>query len=199
MVGVCLLAVAARYGGDLPRKTVLIESETTSGDSFPRTITDDHGYVLTLPEQPQRIVSQTLVTDHFLMAVVPHERIVGVSQFGGEDKYSHKAVEIRQLNAIVATDPERVLKVRPDLTLTSNISRADFVELLRESGVPTFRMHTTVASFREVADGIRTIGRLTGEEEAAEDKVDRLNLHFGDYVTLEKGCEIIQKIVSMRW
>ena len=175
VVGAGLFVVAARYAGELPRQAAPVEVSSDPDEPFPRTVVDDQGFILTLPEPPKRIVSQTLVTDHYLVAIVPHERIVGVSAYGGDAQYSHVADEIVSLDATVANDPERILRMKPDLVLTSNISRADFVELLRAGGVPTFRLHTTVDEFADIADGMRTIGRLTGEDAAAAREIELMN------------------------
>ncbi len=174
VVGAGLFALASRYAGELPRQAAPVAVSADPDEPFPRTVVDDQGFILTLPEPPTRIVSNTLVTDHYLAGVVPHERIVGVSAFGGDPQYSHVAAEIQRLDAIVASDVERVLRQKPDLVLTSNISRSDFVDLLRAAGVPTFRLHTTVDEFSEIAEGIRTIGYLTGEDAAAAAEIDRM-------------------------
>jgi len=174
IVGVGLIALAVRYAGELPRQAAPAALSVNPDEPFPRTVVDDQGFILTLPEPPMRIVSQTLVTDHYLIGIVPHERIVGVSPFGADAQYSHVADEVRRLGALVASDPERILDMKPDLVLTSNISRSDFVDLLRAAGIPTFRLHTTVDEFSAIANGIRTIGHLTGEDEAAAAEIGRM-------------------------
>ena len=112
--------VIGDYGGKLrlsPASQTVRREQATGRREFPRTATDAGGAELILPAPPQRIASQALATDHFLFSLVPHERIVAVSQFATDSSYSNIAGIVRQLSVKVASDTESVLRVSPDLFL----------------------------------------------------------------------------------
>ncbi len=144
------------YGGSSP-----------PGAAFPRTFTDFHGVEVTLAQAPARIASQSLPTDHLLFAVVPAERIAAVSAYAGLQQYSNVVDLVRRRGIPALRGAEQAVRLQPDLLLVSNISRADFTDLVRNAGIPTYAMRTVFRSLEEIADGLRRIGDLTGEPEAA--------------------------------
>ncbi|MDE2928117.1 MAG: ABC transporter substrate-binding protein [Acidobacteriota bacterium] len=171
-----LFVAAWRFGGDLAplsgtRKTW---EGASASDPFPRTARDIHGFELTLAGPPESLASQALVTDHFLFAVVPHERIVGVSAAAHDPRYSFVADIVSRMDVVVTSDPEAVLRRKPELMLVAESARADYVEMTRASGVPVFRMRTVAENFGQIAKGLETTGYLTGEDAAADREIGRL-------------------------
>lgn len=139
-----------------------------SAQEFPRTFTDFHGFEVTLPAPPQRIASQALPTDQFLFALLPPQRIVAVSDFAASPQYSNIVDLVRRHKIPPIRDAEYAIRLDPDLLLVSSISRADFTDLVRQGGVPTFTLETVFNSLDEIKAGIAHVGELTGEREAAE-------------------------------
>ncbi|MYA79742.1 MAG: ABC transporter substrate-binding protein [Acidobacteriia bacterium] len=171
-----LFVAAWRFGGDLaPLAGTQPTSEGASAsEPFPRTARDIHGVELTLDGAPQSLASQALVTDYFLFAVVPHERIVAVSTVAHDPRHSYVADIVSRMDVVVTSDPEAVLRRKPELMLVAESARADYVEMTRASGVPVFRMRTVSETFDQIAEGLKTTGYLTGEDAAADREIDRL-------------------------
>ena len=166
--------VIGDYGGKLrlaPVPQTVRREQATGRREFPRTATDAGGAELILPAPPQRIASQALATDHLLFALVPHERIVAVSQFAADSSYSNIAGIVRQLPVEVASNTESVLRLSPDLFFTSHRARADHVELLRAAVTPVFRVRTVYENLEQIKQALRLVGYLTGEDEAAAVRV----------------------------
>lgn len=153
----------ARAGGSFDARPA-----EASAAGFPRTLRDHGGDAVRLPRPPARIASQALVADHFLFAVAPPSRIAAVSAVARDRRYSFVADAVADLDVAAAGEPEALLRSRPDLLLASNTARADYVALARAAGIPTFRLLTVFENFSQIADGLKTVGRLTGEEAAAE-------------------------------
>lgn len=167
---VALFVFAFRYQGDLPQpvRASRPAAEIGAGDPYPRTVTDYLGDQMTFERPPQRIASQALTIDHFLLATTPVERIVALSSYARDERYSF-AVEIAEsANAVVATDVEAVVMRNPDLLLTAHSARADQVDLARSAGIPTFRLQTVFETYDGMAEGLTTIGRITGEDAKAQ-------------------------------
>ena len=172
---ILLFAAALRFGGGFPAA----RSREASGaisvrNAFPRIARDIHGDEMRLTEAPKAIASQALVTDHFLLALVPPERVVAVSPVARDPRYSHVADMLRAIDIAVATDPEMVLRQNPDLVLVSQDARAEYVDIVRALGTPVFRMRTIFENFDQIASGLETTGYLLGEDAAAEREVRSL-------------------------
>ena len=169
-VAACLVLLVAAWraaAGTQAGRSLADQSAAPAPAGFPRTVRDYLGDALRLAGPPSRIASQALVTDHFLFAVVPPSRIAAVSAVAHDPRYSFVADTLAGLDVGVVDDGEALLRRRPDLLLVSHTARADLVALARAAGIPTFRLQTVFEDFDQIADGLATVGRLTGEEVAA--------------------------------
>ena len=171
-----LLAGALRFSTSIPSSSQSDGSNRagTESKAFPRVARDIHGDELRLVGPPKAIASQSLVTDHFLLALVPPERVVAVSPVAHDHRYSHVAEMVRDMDVAVATDPEAVLRQRPDLILVSQDARAEYVDVARMLGTPVFRMQTIFENFDQIASALETTGFLLGEDGAADREIQRL-------------------------
>ncbi len=168
-VVVALFIFAFRFDGDLqqPTRGRAADAAVKEGDPFPRTVADYFGDPLTLERAPQRIASQALTIDHFLLATVPPDRIVALSNYARDERYSFAVEEAEQTDAVVATDVEAVVLRAPDVMLAAHSARADQVDLARSAGIPVFRLLTIFDNFDQIAKQLETVGRVTGEDERA--------------------------------
>ena len=168
-VALCLLLLAAVWRAtdgvqaDWPRAA----DSGAAPAGFPRTVRDYAGDAVALARPPSRIASQALVTDHFLFALVPPSRIAAVSAIAHDPRYSYVADVVAGMDVGVVQDSEALLRRRPDLLLASHTARADMIAVARAAGIPAFRLRTEFDDFEQIAAGLETVGRLTGEERAA--------------------------------
>ena len=175
-VAACVLLVAAAWRGAAGTQAGWSFAERPAASAaagFPRTVRDYRGDAVRLARPPSRIASQALVTDHFLFAVVPPARMAAVSSVAHDSRYSFVADALAGMDVGVVDDGEALLRRRPDLLLVSHTARADLVALARAAGIPTFRLLTVFEDFDQIAGALATVGRLTGEERAAEREIAR--------------------------
>ncbi len=174
-VALCLALLVAAWrsadGTRADRPFAVHTDESPAG--FPRTVLDYGEDAIRLAQQPTRIASQALVTDHFLFAVVPPARITAVSPIAHDPRYSYVAGQVGGMDVAVVNDGEALLRRRPDLLLVSHTARADLVALAHAAGIPTFRLLTIFEDFNQITDSLETVGRVTGEERAAERVIAR--------------------------
>lgn len=175
-VVVALFVFAFRFDGDLqqPTRTRVADAAVAEGDPFPRTVVDYFGDALTLEQAPQRIASQALTIDHFLLAIVPPERIAALSNYARDERYSFAVEEAQRTDAVIATDVEAVVLRDPEVMLTAHSARADQVDLARSAGIPVYRLNTIFDNFDEIAEQLTTVGRITGEDEKARTVVEEM-------------------------
>lgn len=140
----------------------------TEQSAYPRSATGADDVRVTISAPPRRIVSQSWATDDFLYAVVPPERVVGVSEAAYLERISNLTELVQRHKPVVSTDVERVLRADPDLVLTPADARADMPGLLRQAGVPVYRSFTMFETLDSIEAHIRLVGYLTGEDVRAE-------------------------------
>lgn len=140
---------------------------TTGSRAYPREAIDSDGIRVRIPRPAHRIVSQYWSIDEFLYSIVRADDVVAVSTSAYLPTVSNVLPFVRKYKPVIASDPERVLKMDPDLILVSSEGRADYTSLVRSAGVPVFRMQVTFATLREVEATIRLTGYVTGRDDEA--------------------------------
>jgi iron complex transport system substrate-binding protein len=136
--------------------------------TYPREAIDADGFHVRIAKPPRRIASQYWSIDEYLYAIVPPERIVAVSESAYLKGISNVLEPVLRSSPVIALDPERVLRVNPDLIIVSSSSRSDFTDLVRSSGIPVYRMFIDFTTLGQIEEYIRLIGYLTGEDDRAE-------------------------------
>jgi iron complex transport system substrate-binding protein len=145
------------------------DSRVRMGDTkYPRRAIDSDDFTVQVSRPTQRIVSQYWAIDEYLYSVVPPQDVVAVSASAYLKSISNVYDQVEKFRPVVASDPERVLALDPDLMMVSSSSRADYTSMARSSGVPVYRMQTTFETLDQVEQSIRLTGYLTGSDEAAE-------------------------------
>ncbi len=150
---------------------------------YPRKATDSDEITVQIPHPTHRIVSQYWAIDEYVYSVVSPEDVVAVSQSAYVKSISNVYEKVERFHPVIATDPERVLALRPDLMLVSSSGRADYTSLARSSGVPVYRMETSFQTLAQIEESIRLTGYLTGNDQSAEQQA----LRFHDAIEQAKA------------
>ena len=128
----------------------------------PITVVDDVGNTVTLNTEPQRIISLAPANTEILYALGLGDRVVGVTEYCN---YPPEAAEKPKVGGFSDVDLEQVVGLEPDLVLATSLHTSEVVPALQERGVPVFVADPqTVLG---VLETIRTIGHITGEDQAA--------------------------------
>jgi iron complex transport system substrate-binding protein len=164
LVGAGLLA--SRVRGALVGARGFADSRV-EGAAFPRRLVDPAGVVHALPRPPARVVSTYLACEENLAALVPVDRVVGVSVYADDrsvsnclDVYPPRVVRLR-------SDPEQVLAVEPDLVCISGYNDLESVRLLAAAGVPLLRQ-SRIETFGDMTARIRLLGAALGADARAD-------------------------------
>jgi iron complex transport system substrate-binding protein len=145
----------------------------TGAKDYPREAIDSDDFTIRVAKPTHRIVSQYWSIDEYVYSVVPPQDVVAVSESAYLKSVSNVLDQVSKFKPVVASDPERVLALDPDLMMVSSSSRADYTSLARSSGVPVYRMQTLFDTLDQVEQSIRVTGYLTGNDEAAEKEAVR--------------------------
>ena len=136
-----------------------------SNRGWPREVDSGEGRVR-LEAPPQRILALSLGHDEMLLALVGRERLAGVGPFAADTTYSNVAGLVDGLDTLPSKDPEGILALRPDLIVVSRYTKADLVELIKETGVPVLRTALENSAAGNIPN-ILLLGYLLGAEERA--------------------------------
>jgi iron complex transport system substrate-binding protein len=158
----------------------------TSG--FPVTVTDDDGAEVTIEAPPQRIITFAPSNTEIVFALGLGDRLVGVS--GDFDNYPAEATEIEQVGGAgeFGADPnvEKVVSLQPDLFLAI-AGGTQWKEQLRDLDIPVFTVNAT--EFDDLLEDIRTIGRLTGATDEADELTGQMEDRAAEVTRASAGGE----------
>jgi iron complex transport system substrate-binding protein len=115
---------------------------------------------------PARIVSLNLCTDGLLLALVPAERIAALSRQSANPLMSPIVEAAGSLPRVNRT-AEQVLAYAPDLVVAHRYSAGLTKAMLRRVGVPVHEVGVA-NSFEALYEELRSLGRVLGDEAAAE-------------------------------
>ena len=142
------------------------------GLEYPRHATDAEGHLVTITKPARKISSHYWSIDDFVYAVVPPENVISVSESAYDRSYSNVYRQAERYRPAIGTNAELVLKLNPDLILASSFVRNDSTGILRDAGVPVFRMFTMFTTLDQIARTILLTGYLTGYDAEARRAYD---------------------------
>jgi iron complex transport system substrate-binding protein len=138
----------------------------TPAPAFPVTLTDDEGTEVTIPAEPQRIVSLTPATTEILFAIGAGDRVV--AKVEDIANFPPEAADIPVVATFSGVDVEQIVAFEADLVISAGIglTQGDAVEQLRRADVPVLVTYPT--SVEGALAGVRLIGQATGLSETAD-------------------------------
>lgn len=143
------------------------EYSDNNKQQYPLHIIDEGGKSIVIPHKPMRIVSQTLGTDEILLAICPTERLVALSLFSTDPRYSLVVEQAKQVKGRVTQSAEQILGFKPDLVFAASYTRAELMQLLEQTNIPVYRF-TKFGGIDDVIQHIRLLGQMIDEKKAAE-------------------------------
>ena len=135
------------------------------GHDFPKRLIDPSGLPQTLAEPPSRILSGVLASDEILTALVPPDRLAGVTYLVDEPGLSEVARLLPPDLPRIHGEAETILALRPDLVVLASYTRATTVRLLASAGVPVVRFQW-YRSFADIMNSIRMLAAAVGAEDS---------------------------------
>ncbi len=141
---------------------------STSAAAFPATLVDDEGTEVTIPAQPERIVSLTPASTEILFALGAGDSVVATDS--GSD-YPVEAEPLQDVASFDGVDVEAIVGLEADLVLAGGVGFTDptAIARLRELDIPVLVLYAP--SVEGVYEDIELIGEAIAAEPAAEDLV----------------------------
>lgn len=169
----------ATVSADAPTQTADQE------DPFPITVTDATGTNVTLTEQPERVTTTNPSAAQILWELDAEDQVVGVTQFAA---YLDGAESRQNVSGDgFGVSVERVVGTNPDLVIAPNAS-AGKVEPLRNQGLTVYHLPEST-DIDDVIANTRTIGQLTGNEQAADETTEWVSANIDSVSAATEGAE----------
>ena len=146
-----------------------------TGFGFPndlgaRTVTDQLGRSIQVPETPRRVVSLAPSITEIIFSVRRQDLLVGVSRFSD---FPAAAREIPKVGSYVHLDLERIVSLRPDLCIAiKDGNPIEIAERLEDMGIPVYAVNPQ--NLATVLEAISEIGELLNAEVQADHLVTQL-------------------------
>ncbi len=174
-------AIAApATGTPLPASLAPSPSPSPLAASYPLSLTDDQGTVVTIKARPTRIVSLTPATTEILFAVGAGPRVRGVTD---ADDYPPAVKQITQVVKLGAVDIEKIVGLDglgADLVIAggNGFNSPDSIAKLRSLGIPVIVVYAADVAgvFHDIelvaeaagqaTQGTALVGSLQGQEDA---------------------------------
>lgn len=131
-----------------------------TNDSWPRTVEVLNGLV-TINAKPERILTVSLGHDEVTYALVPPKRVVATGISAKMPQYSNVA-HLAETVGKIGLDPEQVISYNPDLVVASPYTKADFIDAVRNVGIPVVQAKLHNDSEGRIQD-ILLLGYVYGE------------------------------------
>lgn len=148
----------------------------TAAPAFPVTLVDDEGTEITIPEEPQALVSLTPATTEILFELGVGDRIVG--RVEDITLYPPEAGPIPEVAGFGTLNVEAIVGLEPDLVIAGGnfFTPPEGIERLRSVGILVLVVYAP--DVETVFDDIELTGRAVGRPEEAVSLADRLRADF---------------------
>jgi len=130
------------------------------------TVTDQLGRTVTVPPNPQRIISIAPSNTEILFALGLGDRVIGVTTYCN---YPPEALDKPRIGDFSTPNLEEIVAAEPDLILAANIHKDVGVPLFESRGLTVVALSPDTVN--EVLDAIRLVGKVTGTEDRAQSLV----------------------------
>jgi iron complex transport system substrate-binding protein len=160
-----LLILAVACQPTTPSLSPPTASTAPSAAAYPLTLTDDAGRQVTLPAEPERIVSLAPSNTEIVCALDACDRLVGVTDV---DDYPAEVAEIPDVVIFAVVDIELVVDADPDLILAAGneLTPSAVITELTDLGYPVLVLYPE--SLDEVLENIELIGEaISARDQAA--------------------------------
>jgi iron complex transport system substrate-binding protein len=160
-----LLILAVACQPTSPSLSPPTASIAPSAAAYPLTLTDDAGRQVTLPAEPERIVSLAPSNTEIVCALDACDRLVGVTDF---DDYPAEVAHIPDVVILAVVDIELVVDADPDLILAAGneLTPSAVITELADLGYPVLVLYPE--SLDEVLENIELIGEAISARERAD-------------------------------
>ena len=166
--GLCFAVTAAAFMGCANSDLNSEESgasETEEAFSYPLTLEDAYGNVVTVEEEPETIVTVSPALTEIVYALGGEDKLIGRSDW---DDYPEEVFNVQGVGNIDMPDTELIVSLDPDVVLASSIFSEEAYNALTDAGI-TVVIIKDESSLDGVTTYIETVADVIGLHEEGEE------------------------------
>jgi iron complex transport system substrate-binding protein len=164
-------------GSGCQRNNATTATKADKVSTFPLSMTDDLGRMVTVEHLPQRIVSLAPSNTEIVYALGLSDKLVGVTQYCD---YPVDALSKEKVGGYSDINIEKVISLKPDLILAEDIHKKEVIPALERLGFTCYAL--VPHNLDEIMNSVLTIGKLTGANKEAQDIVSDMQQRI-KYIT----------------
>ena len=130
--------------------------------SYPISIRDARGKIVTLSKKPMRIVSMAPSSTEILFSLGLGDRVVGVTKYCTYPPEAKKITKIGDVSISI----EAVVALKPDLVIAHATLNDSIIPTLEKFGIKVFAVDPTTIS--SVISSVKSIGIITARPKSAD-------------------------------
>ena len=145
-----------------------IQSTPALSTTYPLTLTDSTGTEITIPAEPQRIVSLLPSSTETLCALGTDicSRLVGRDAFSN---FPAEVASVPEVGSIFDPNQEKIVEAKPDLVFSDNgVTAQAYNKRLVDLDVGINVIASKAATYSEVFEDIKRIGKVMNRQEEAQ-------------------------------
>lgn len=166
----------------------LLSFSFTEASNYPLTIIDDTGSAVTIPEEPQRIISIAPSNTEILFSLGLENKIAGVTNYCN---YPEKANNIEKIGEMTPLNLEKIASLKPDLILGYGLYQLGEIAPLKEAGYNIVIVEPW--SINETLKSIRMVAAICGITEKGNSLVESLTQRINKIKTKTSNIDISQR------
>lgn len=163
-----------------------------AGTAYPLTVTDDAGREVTIPADPQRIVSLAPSNTEIACVVDACDELVGITDF---DDYPPEVADVEDVVIAAQVDVEKVVAAEPDLVLAAGngITPVDVLQELDDLGLTILVLYPKTLD--EIYADIELVGDVLDEADAAAEQVASMQEQIAEVTdAIEEGADTTPRV-----
>jgi iron complex transport system substrate-binding protein len=191
IIGVSLIFYNAQNKSSKSPKISISEEEREFGkireEKIPLTIIDDTGAVVTIPQEPQRIISIAPSNTEILFALGLEDKIVGITNYCN---FPEETKNIEKIGETFPLNLEKIVSLKPDLIL-AYAGQLNEIPRLRELGLKVIVIEPL--NLQETLKSIQMVATVGGIPEKGNILVENLSQRIDQIKTEVSNLEITKK------
>ena len=156
--------------------------------NYPLTIIDDTGLAITIPEEPQRIISTAPSNTEILFALGLENKIVGVTNYCN---YPEKVNNVEKIGEMTPLNLEKIASLKPDLILGYGLYQLGEIAPLKKAGYNIIIIEPM--TINETFKSIKTVATICGIPEKGNSLVESLTQRINKIKTKTSNIDISKR------
>jgi iron complex transport system substrate-binding protein len=166
----------------------LLSLSFAEASNYPLTVIDDTGSAVTIPEEPQRIISTAPSNTEILFALGLENKIVGVTNYCN---YPEKVNNVEKIGEMTPLNLEKIVSLNPDLILGYGLYQLGEIAPLKDAGYNIIIIEPM--TINETLKSIKMLATICGISEKGNSLVESLTQRINKIKTKTSNIDISKR------